>query len=95
MPYAFVAQVQFAEGADAELAQKMLESEVVPLVKSQPGFRNGIWCRNVDGKTGIGTAVFDTEANAKAAGETIRSQPQNPHAPAIVAAGVYEVVAEA
>ena len=95
MPYAFVAQVQFQEGSDPELGQKMLESEVVPLVKSQPGFQKGIWFRNVDGKTGIGTAVFDTEANAKAAGEAVRAQPRAAEQPQIITAGVYEVVAEA
>ena len=95
MPYAFIAQVQFQEGSDPELAQKMLEGEVVPLVRSQPGFQKGIWCRNVDGKTGIGTAVFDTEANAKAAGGAIASQLRQADAPQIATAGVYEVVAEA
>lgn len=95
MPYAFVAQVQFQEGSDPALGQKMLESEVIPLAKSQAGFQKGIWCRNVDGKTGIGTAVFDTEANAKAAGEAMRAQPRGAEQPQIVTAGVYEVVAEA
>jgi hypothetical protein len=95
MPYAFIAQVAFVEGSDPDLAQKMLEGEVVPLVKSQPGFRNGIWARNVDGKTGIGVAVFDTEANAKAAGNAIREQPRAAQAPQIATTGVYEVVAEA
>ena len=95
MPYAFVAQVQFQEGGDPELGQQVLENEVVPLVKSQAGFRNGTWFRNVDGKTGIGAAVFDSEANAKAAGEAIRNQPRRDGAPTITATGVYEVVAEA
>ncbi len=95
MPHAFIAQVAFVEGTDPDLGQKMLETEVVPLVKSQPGFRQGIWARNVDGKTGIGVAVFDSEADAKAAGEAIRKQPRAAQAPQIVTTGVYEVVAEA
>jgi hypothetical protein len=95
MSYAFVAQVAFQEGTDPDFAQKMLEGEVVPLVKSQPGFQKGSWVRNVDGKTGIGMALFDTEANARAAGEAIRAQPRPAQAPQITSAGVYEVVAEA
>jgi hypothetical protein len=95
MPYAFVAQVQFQAESSPELGQKVLESEVIPLVKSQAGFQKGTWFRNVDGKSGIGTAVFDTEANAKSAGEAIRSQPRPTEAPTIIATGVYEVVAEA
>ena len=95
MPYAFIAQVEFQAGSDPELAQKMLENEVVPLVKSQAGFQKGIWCRNVDGSTGIGSAVFDTQDHAKAAAEAVRSQPRAAEAPQIVTAAIYEVVAEA
>ena len=95
MPYAFVAQVTFGEGTDPNFAQKMLETDVVPLVKSQDGFQKGIWVRNIDGKTGIGTAVFDTEANAKAAGNAVQAQERPAAAPQITSAGVYEVVAEA
>jgi hypothetical protein len=95
MPYAFVAQVTFSPGGDPELGQKMLEGEVIPMVKSQAGFRKGIWLRNVDGKTGIGMAVFDTEAHATAAGQAVGSQQRAPEAPQITSSGVYEVVAEA
>ena len=95
MPYAFIAQVEFQDGSDPTVAQKVLENEVVPLVKAQGGFQRGTWFRNVDGKTGIGAAVFDTEASAKAAGEAIRSQQRPAEAPTITTTGVYEVVAEA
>jgi hypothetical protein len=95
VPYAFVAQVEFREGSAPELGQKILESEVIPLVKSQAGFEKGMWFRNVDGKTGIGVAVFDSEANARAAGEAIRAQARPAEAPTIATTGVYEVVAEA
>ena len=94
MPYAFVAQVQFQAGSDPVLGQKVLESDVIPLVKSQAGFQKGTWFRNTDGNTGIGAAVFDTEANARAAGEAIRAQARPAEAPTITATGVYEVVAE-
>ena len=95
MPYAFIAQVQFQDGSDPELGQKFLESDVIPLVRSQAGFKKGTWFRNTDGKTGIGAAVFDTEAHAKAAGEAIRSQQRPAESPTIMTAGVYEDVAEA
>jgi len=42
MSYAFIAQVSFEEGTDPAFAQKMLETEVVPLVQSQAGFLKGI-----------------------------------------------------
>jgi len=95
MPYALVAQVQFQDGSDPVVAQKVLESEVIPLVKAQVGFQRGTWFRNVDGTSGIGTVVFDTEANANTAREGIRSQPRPADAPTITSTGVYEVVAEA
>jgi len=95
MPYAFIAQVTFGEGSDRDVDQKVLESDIIPLVSSQAGFQKGLWCRNVDGTTGIGTAVFDTKANAEAAGQNIRQQQRPAEAPEITSAGVYEVVGEA
>ena len=94
MSFAFVTQVQFQEGSDPVVGQKLLESDVIPRVKSQAGFQKGTWFRNTDGKTGIGAVVFDTEANARAAVEAFGSQPRPAEAPTITSTGVYEVVAE-
>ena len=92
MPYAFIAQVAF-EG-DPELHQKVLHEELIPTVSAMPGFQSGRWCRSVDGKTGIGTVVFDTQANAEAAAERARTN-RPAAAPTITSAGIYEVVGEA
>ena len=93
MPYGLIVQVAFDDG-DPELHEKLLHEEVIPAASSQAGFQRGVWYRATDGKTGIGTVVFDTEANAEAAAERMRSD-RPPTAPRVTSAGIYEVVGEA
>jgi hypothetical protein len=94
MPYAFVAHVQFAEGADPELGRKMLQEGVIPAAKAQAGFQSGIWVRSPDEKSGIGTIVFDTKANAEAGMAALQAG-RPAEAPAITDSGIYEVMAQA
>ena len=94
MPYAFVAHVQFAEGADPELGRKLLQEGLIPAAKAQAGFQSGIWVRSPDAKSGIGTVVFDTQANAEAGKAALEAQ-RPADAPAITDSGVYEVMAQA
>ncbi len=94
MAYAFVAHVQFAEGADPELGRRLLQEGLIPAAKAQPGFQSGIWVRSLDESAGIGTIVFDTKANAEAGRAALEAQ-RPAEAPAITEAGVYEVMAEA
>jgi hypothetical protein len=93
MPYAFVAHVQL-EGADPELGRKMLEEGLIPAAKAQGGFQSGIWVRSADGKSGIGTIVFDTQANAEAGKSALDAQ-RPAEAPKVTDDGIYEVMAQA
>ena len=40
----------------------------------QPGFLTARFVRSLDGKTGVGTVIFDTEDNAKAALDGMMTQ---------------------
>ena len=92
MAHGLIVQVAFDDG-DPELHQKLLHEEVIPTMSSLQGFQRGVWYRATDGKTGMGTVVFDTEANAQAAAG--RMQADRPAAaPRITSAGIYEVVGE-
>lgn len=54
---------------DPEEGLQALREQVVPAIKSLPGFRSGVWLPgNEDGK-GLSLTVWDTEANAQAMAE--------------------------
>jgi hypothetical protein len=92
MPFAAVTNVSL-EGRDPALGQKMLEEELIPMVKAQPGFRAARFLRSLDGKTGVGAVIFDTEANAKAALD-IMTNSRPGEAPPITSTALYEVIVE-
>lgn len=92
MPYAAVTNVSL-EGRDPDLAQKMLEEGIIPMVKAQPGFRTARFLRSLDGKAGVGAAIFDTEANAKAALDAMTAN-RPAEAPPVTNTAIYEVIAE-
>jgi hypothetical protein len=66
MPFAAVTNVRL-EGLDLAEAQKVLWDVLVPGLKALPGFQSARFMQSLDGKTGVGTVIFDTEANATAA----------------------------
>jgi hypothetical protein len=79
-----------------EEAEQLLQEIVVPRAKALAGFRGGRWLRSLDGTRGRGLLLFDSEANAMAAVEQIRTQGPPPGAPVTpVNVGAYEVLAEA
>ena len=91
MPYAFFAQVEFADD-DRDASRKNLTEGLIPMAKSQPGFQSGVWARSE--RRGIGTIVFDTEENATAAKAAIEAgRPAD--SPKIVDSGIYEVMGQA
>jgi hypothetical protein len=92
MLFAAVTQVNL-EGADPAVAGRVLNDWLVPMVKGLGGFRAARFVRSVDGKTGIGTVVFDTQANAEAALDAMLNN-RPPEAPPAVSSGVYEVMVE-
>ncbi len=56
----------YVEVRDDAAGRKMLEEQVVPMVKGSAGFVAGYWTSLADG-TGASIAVFDTEEHARAA----------------------------
>jgi hypothetical protein len=91
MAHAVVLQVKLPQDGNPEDGQRMLEEVVVPLAKSQAGFKNGIWLHDGSG-TGMGVVVFATADAAAAAQDTLKPPPGGPE---LVSSTIYEVAAEA
>jgi hypothetical protein len=52
--------------------REVLNSEVVPQVSGAPGFKAGYWTWSGSGEVnGLSMIIFDSEENARAAGERI------------------------
>ena len=69
----------------------MLEEFVIPLAKSQAGFKNGAWLH--DGKgSGLGVIVFATAENAESAQGALKPPPGRPQ---LVSSEPYEVGGQA
>lgn len=79
---------------DVEVAQKGLREQVIPRVKSAPGFVAGYWTRSEDGGNGLSMILFESEDAARAAADQIRGGPV-PETVTIESAEVREVVANA
>jgi hypothetical protein len=91
MAHAVVMRVTFSEGASPEEGQRMLEEVVIPLAKSQAGFKNGTWLH--DGKnSGLGVIVFATAENAESAQGVLKPPPGGPQ---LVSSELYEVGGQA
>lgn len=89
MPYALVSEVAFGD-MPADASQKMVTEVILPAVKQAPGFQSGLCLRSADGKTGRGSVVFDTEANAKQAQENMKTM-RPAEAPPITGSAIWEV----
>jgi hypothetical protein len=93
--YAVIGRVEI-DASRRDEAQKTLQEEVIPRVKSAEGFVRGLWLRSSDGTKGRAVVVFDTEEHARAGAEMARQQAPPPGAPVTFeSAEVVEVVAEA
>jgi hypothetical protein len=90
--YAAVTYVNL-EGRDPAASQKALEEGLIPLIKTLPGFRAARFLHSLDGKSGVGAVIFDTEANAKAGLDSITNN-RPPEAPPIESSALYEVISE-
>lgn len=66
--YAVVVKVAIG---DLEAAEGALREQVVSRVSQAPGFVTGYWMRK--GDTGLSIVVFESEEDAKRAGEEVRS----------------------
>ena len=58
---------------NADRTREMLNSQVVPQVSGAPGFKTGYWTWPTDGSAsnGLSMIIFDSEENARAAGDRI------------------------
>ena len=92
MPFAAVTNVKLVGREPAE-AQQFLNETLIPRLKAMPGFQTARFMRSEDGATGIGSVIFDTEGNARAALDAMMKE-RPAEAPAIESTAVYEVVLE-
>jgi hypothetical protein len=76
-----------------EASRKMLQEQVLPMVKKMPGLVKGYWTRSADGAQGISLVVFDTKEHADGAAATVRSNPVPPGV-TLASIEVREVVAD-
>ncbi len=91
MAHAVVMQVKLPQDGSPGDAQRMLEEVVIPLAKSQTGFKNGTWLH--DGKgSGLGVVVFATAENAESAQEALKPPAGGPQ---LVSSELYEVGGQA
>ena len=60
---------------NADRTREVLNSQVVPGVSGAPGFEAGYWTWSTGGGglNGLSMIMFDSEENARAAGERIRA----------------------
>ncbi len=63
--YAALIEVD-VRGVDREQGLSALRGQVVPAVKSMPGFRAGVWFPGDQDGRGLSVTVWDTEAHAQA-----------------------------
>jgi heme-degrading monooxygenase HmoA len=87
--HAVVVRVTLSDDDSASLAE--LREQVVPRVSQAPGFVAGYWVRLEGEKEGTSVVVFDSEDNARSAGE----QFQPPEGVTLESLEVGEVVANA
>jgi len=70
--YALVVRVTIH---NADRTREVLNSQVVPAVSGAPGFKTGYWTWSTGGGelNGLSMIIFDSEENARAAGDRIRA----------------------
>lgn len=78
------------EGRKPEEAERLLNEQVIPMVKQLPGFQRGVWLRSEDGSTGMGILVFDSEEHAGAARDGMSTM-RPADAPPVTSAALYGV----
>ena len=78
-----------------EEARNMLNNMVVPRARTHNGIVAGYWFREQNGDILRTIQVYDSEVNAQATGEQIRSQGPPPGAPiTLLSVTYYEVIAQ-
>jgi hypothetical protein len=83
---------------NADHTREVLTNEVVPQVSGSPGFEAGYWTWSTGGGelNGLAMMIFDSEENARAAGDVIRAIGANaPDDVTVDGVEIREVVASA
>jgi hypothetical protein len=83
---------------DADRTREMLNSTVVPGVSVAPGFPAGYWTWSASGggeRNGLAMMVFDSEENARSAGDRVRAAAESSDDVTLDEVEVREVVASA
>jgi antibiotic biosynthesis monooxygenase (ABM) superfamily enzyme len=82
--------------AKAEEQQRELNERIVPLVRESPGFVEGRWTRQPDGRH-VSFVVFDDEASATSFAEFVRGEVIAQEAAGVSndSLEVYELIASA
>jgi hypothetical protein len=84
---------------DADSTRETLNSQVVPQLSGAPGFKTGYWTWSTgDGQlNGLAMIIFDSEDNARSAGDLLRAIGAKAPAGSVTVEGaeVREVVASA
>jgi len=93
MPFAAVTFVSL-QGRDTAGAVSLLNDVLIPRVKALPGFQAARFLRSVDGSSGVGSVIFDTERNARD-GLDAMTAARPAGAPPVERTAIYEIVAEA
>jgi len=85
---------------NADRTREVLNSQVVPQASGSPGFKTGYWTWATGGGelNGLSMIIFDSEENARAAGDRVGanfSQLEDRHVVTLDGVEVREVVASA
>ena len=91
--YGVVIEVRIVANREEE-ARRMVRDMIVPRAREHGGISAGYWLRALQGDVLRSVQLYDTEANAVATAEQIRSQGPPPGAPVtLTSVDVYEVIA--
>jgi hypothetical protein len=92
MTFAAVTYVDL-EGRDPAQGLEMLNDMLVPRLKTMPGFQSARFLRSQDGKTGIGSAICDSQGHAQECLNAMTVE-RPAGAPVVTIASIYEIVLE-
>lgn len=92
MSFAAVTNVNL-KGRERADAEKFLNEVMIPAIKALPGFETARFLRSVDGTTGVGAVLFDSESNARAGLDAMISR-RPAEAPPVESTEIYELVVE-
>jgi len=70
--FAVVVRVELPEGGTIEQGRRMLDAEVIPQVKSAPGFIAGYWLHPPSGREGMSVVIYENEQAARGAADSVR-----------------------